>query len=611
MEILGEKITNKSIFDKNLLELSLNKDLEEAKKEWEMLKEDNSIDKKMCLCNHKLNKIKYFFNKRTLHIVVIGSECSKKFGMNKNTMKNEGVRKLLEKILFKKDNDTTDNTNTNNTNNNTNQVINNNEKEKIEDVHLYSQKMRLNFIDKMRRENIIFEELVNTKSVKTYEEDIENHRIHLNILINDYGMYYLEEIKNEFMIIYEEYLKKNKLYEEKLKEEYLRQREMEYLKMLKMKREEEERERKRIEDNEDLYMRIDYKNKDKIPKMSQTKWIKEYKIWTVKRINYNMNKMIFDSIIIEFVNVVDLINTSIINYSSSESSSSEDEDDDIYIKINYKNKDNIPRNCNAKWDGTYKLWYMKKVNYNRYKDELDKIIIEKVNMKEIKETERKEEQKKKEDIRREKERIEKLLKEEEDRKREEERIKKEEEERKRKEYEEQLKERMRIEREEEERKREERIKKEKLRRDKYYEYFNEDIMMDRRFDISKEIELINMEIKELVKIHDRLYMELVINNNCKKLKEDIEKKMDEIKEKNNKIKKKRDEIKDLERYDYEDEYGDKYNELKRIINEYDIDKIDDYYLKNNIKSFNRGELEKYKFKKLYTDVKILDENKNM
>ncbi len=606
MEILGEKITNKSIFDKNLLELSLNKDLEEAKKEWEMLKEDNSIDKKMCLCNHKLQKIKYYFNKRTLHIVVIGSECSKKFGMNKNTMKNEGVRKLLEKILFKKDNDTTDNTN-----NNLNQVINNNEKEKIEDLHLYSQKMRLNFIDKMRRENILFEELVNTKSVKTYEEDIENHRIHLNILINDYGMFYLEEIKNEFMIIYEEYLKKNKLYEEKLKEEYLRQREMEYLKMLKMKREEEERERKRIEDNEDLYMRIDYKNKDKIPKMSQTKWIKEYKIWTVKRINYNMNKMIFDSIIIEFVNVVDLINTSIINYSSSESSSSEDEDEDIYIKINYKNKDNIPRNCNAKWDGTYKLWYMKKVNYNRYKDELDKIIIEKVNMKEIKETERKEEQKKKEEIRREKERIEKLLKEEEDRKREEERIKKEEEERKRKEYEEQLKERMRIEREEEERKREERIKKEKLRRDKYYEYFNEDIMMDRRFDISKEIELINMEIKELVKIHDRLYMELVINNNCKKLKEDIEKKMDEIKEKNNKIKKKRDEIKDLERYDYEDEYGDKYNELKRIINEYDIDKIDDYYLKNNIKSFNRGELEKYKFKKLYTDVKILDENKNM
>ncbi len=606
MEILGEKITNKSIFDKNLLELSLNKDLEEAKKEWEMLKEDNSIDKKMCLCNHKLQKIKYYFNKRTLHIVVIGSECSKKFGMNKNTMKNEGVRKLLEKILFKKDNDTTDNTN-----NNINQVINNNEKEKIEDLHLYSQKMRLNFIDKMRRENILFEELVNTKSVKTYEEDIENHRIHLNILINDYGMFYLEEIKNEFMIIYEEYLKKNKLYEEKLKEEYLRQREMEYLKMLKMKREEEERERKRIEDNEDLYMRIDYKNKDKIPKMSQTKWIKEYKIWTVKRINYNMNKMIFDSIIIEFVNVVDLINTSIINYSSSESSSSEDEDEDIYIKINYKNKDNIPRNCNAKWDGTYKLWYMKKVNYNRYKDELDKIIIEKVNMKEIKETERKEEQKKKEEIRREKERIEKLLKEEEDRKREEERIKKEEEERKRKEYEEQLKERMRIEREEEERKREERIKKEKLRRDKYYEYFNEDIMMDRRFDISKEIELINMEIKELVKIHDRLYMELVINNNCKKLKEDIEKKMDEIKEKNNKIKKKRDEIKDLERYDYEDEYGDKYNELKRIINEYDIDKIDDYYLKNNIKSFNRGELEKYKFKKLYTDVKILDENKNM
>ncbi len=606
MEILGEKITNKSIFDKNLLELSLNKDLEEAKKEWEMLKEDNSIDKKMCLCNHKLQKIKYYFNKRTLHIVVIGSECSKKFGMNKNTMKNEGVRKLLEKILFKKDNDTTDNTN-----NNLNQVINNNEKEKIEDLHLYSQKMRLNFIDKMRRENIIFEELVNTKSVKTYEEDIENHRIHLNILINDYGMYYLEEIKNEFMIIYEEYLKKNKLYEEKLKEEYLRQREMEYLKMLKMKREEEERERKRIEDNEDLYMRIDYKNKDKIPKMSQTKWIKEYKIWTVKRINYNMNKMIFDSIIIEFVNVVDLINTSIINYSSSESSSSEDEDEDIYIKINYKNKDNIPRNCNAKWDGTYKLWYMKKVNYNRYKDELDKIIIEKVNMKEIKETERKEEQKKKEEIRREKERIEKLLKEEEDRKREEERIKREEEDRKRKEYEEQLKERMRIEREEEERKREERIKKDKLRRDKYYEYFKEDIMMDRRFDISKEIELINMEIKELVKIHDRLYMELVINNNCKKLKEDIEKKMDEIKEKNNKIKKKRDEIKDLERYDYEDEYGDKYNELKRIINEYDIDKIDDYYLKNNIKSFNRGELEKYKFKKLYTDVKILDENKNM
>jgi hypothetical protein len=606
MEILGEKITNKSIFDKNLLELSLNKDLEEAKKEWEMLKEDNSIDKKMCLCNHKLQKIKYFFNKRTLHIVVIGSECSKKFGMNKNTMKNEGVRKLLEKILFKKDNDTTDNTN-----NNINQVINNNEKEKIEDLHLYSQKMRLNFIDKMRRENILFEELVNTKSVKTYEEDIENHRIHLNILINDYGMFYLEEIKNEFMIIYEEYLKKNKLYEEKLKEEYLRQREMEYLKMLKMKREEEERERKRIEDNEDLYMRIDYKNKDKIPRTSQAKWIKEYKIWTVKRINYNMNKMIFDSIIIEFVNVVDLINMSIINYSSSESSSSEDEDDDIYIKINYKNKDNIPKNCNAKWDGTYKLWYMKKVNYNRYKSELDKIIIEKVNMKEIKETERKEEQKKKEEIRREKERIEKLLKEEEDRKREEERIKKEEEERKRKEYEEQLKERMRIEREEEERKREERIKKEKLRRDKYYEYFNEDIMMDRRFDISKEIELINMEIKELVKIHDRLYMELVINNNCKKLKEDIEKKMDEIKEKNNKIKKKRDEIKDLERYDYEDEYGDKYNELKRIINEYDIDKIDDYYLKNNIKSFNRGELEKYKFKKLYTDVKILDENKNM
>jgi hypothetical protein len=74
---------SKSIFYSNLLELSQNEELEEAKKEWIFLKEDHSEEKKLCLCNHKLQNIQFYFNKKTHHIVVIGSECSKKFKMKK------------------------------------------------------------------------------------------------------------------------------------------------------------------------------------------------------------------------------------------------------------------------------------------------------------------------------------------------------------------------------------------------------------------------------------------------------------------------------------------------------------------------------------------------
>jgi len=83
-------------FDKNLLEASFNKEeLSKAKEEWEFFKEEKCDEKKTCICNHKIQHVKYFLNTTNGNIICCGSVCCKKFNLGKKEMTN----KILEKIF--------------------------------------------------------------------------------------------------------------------------------------------------------------------------------------------------------------------------------------------------------------------------------------------------------------------------------------------------------------------------------------------------------------------------------------------------------------------------------------------------------------------------------
>ena len=84
-------------FDKNLLESSFNKEeLSKAKEEWELFKEEKSNEKKTCICNHKIQHVRYYLNKNNGNIICCGSVCCKKFNLDKNEMSNKTLEKIFK-----------------------------------------------------------------------------------------------------------------------------------------------------------------------------------------------------------------------------------------------------------------------------------------------------------------------------------------------------------------------------------------------------------------------------------------------------------------------------------------------------------------------------------
>ena len=84
-------------FDKNLLESSSNKEeLSKAKEEWELFKEEKYNEKKTCICNHKIQHVRYYLNKNNGNIICCGSVCCKKFNLDKNEMTNKTLEKIFK-----------------------------------------------------------------------------------------------------------------------------------------------------------------------------------------------------------------------------------------------------------------------------------------------------------------------------------------------------------------------------------------------------------------------------------------------------------------------------------------------------------------------------------
>lgn len=83
-------------FDKNLVEASNNKNLIEAKKEWEFFKEEKCDEKKTCICNHKIKNVKYFLNTINGNIICCGTICCKKFNFDITIMSNKTLEKIFK-----------------------------------------------------------------------------------------------------------------------------------------------------------------------------------------------------------------------------------------------------------------------------------------------------------------------------------------------------------------------------------------------------------------------------------------------------------------------------------------------------------------------------------
>jgi len=86
-----------SNFDKNLLESSVNKeDLLEAKKEWRSFREEKCIEKKTCICNHKIQNVRYFLNTHNGNIICCGTVCCNKFKLEQKEVDNKTLEKILK-----------------------------------------------------------------------------------------------------------------------------------------------------------------------------------------------------------------------------------------------------------------------------------------------------------------------------------------------------------------------------------------------------------------------------------------------------------------------------------------------------------------------------------
>jgi len=84
-------------FDENLLEASFNKeDLIEAKKEWFNFRDEECIEKKTCICKHKIRNIRYHINKHNGNIICCGIVCCNKFNMEQREVDNKTLEKILK-----------------------------------------------------------------------------------------------------------------------------------------------------------------------------------------------------------------------------------------------------------------------------------------------------------------------------------------------------------------------------------------------------------------------------------------------------------------------------------------------------------------------------------
>ena len=88
-------MTAKYAFNNNLLQLSMNEDIELAKKEWILIRKDKTPNKDgICICQHTIKNIVYCYNIKTKRYISVGLVCCKKF-----QLKLKSGNKLLIKVF--------------------------------------------------------------------------------------------------------------------------------------------------------------------------------------------------------------------------------------------------------------------------------------------------------------------------------------------------------------------------------------------------------------------------------------------------------------------------------------------------------------------------------
>lgn len=84
-------------FDNNLLAASVNKeDLVEAKKEWQIICEKKYDEKQTCICNNKINNVRYCLNIYNGNIICCGAVCCNKFNSDKIEFHNKTFGKIVK-----------------------------------------------------------------------------------------------------------------------------------------------------------------------------------------------------------------------------------------------------------------------------------------------------------------------------------------------------------------------------------------------------------------------------------------------------------------------------------------------------------------------------------
>jgi hypothetical protein len=166
-------IDKKYKFNENLLKVSINTNLKEAKNEWTIIKKETKENKDgRCICQHKCKNITYLYNKNNNNIITVGQKCLTKFKMEKNeVIKNNKLIDCLKKIIDKELN-----------------------KKYVEIINIkeYLEEIRNDLKNMYKKE--IQEHLKDTH----YLKDII---IELNKLIKDYNIEYLKEVIIEIIEI--------------------------------------------------------------------------------------------------------------------------------------------------------------------------------------------------------------------------------------------------------------------------------------------------------------------------------------------------------------------------------------------------------------------------
>jgi hypothetical protein len=90
-------------FNHNLLKASFSKSLQEAKREWFEIYQEERINKDgLCICQrNNLKIIKYFYNIKTKNTIIVGSRCCKKFDFIVDKFKNKILEDLFKNIIIK------------------------------------------------------------------------------------------------------------------------------------------------------------------------------------------------------------------------------------------------------------------------------------------------------------------------------------------------------------------------------------------------------------------------------------------------------------------------------------------------------------------------------